>query len=304
MKVPRAYDIGAATHTGWVRANNEDDYLIANVPPPAEGPMVCAVADGMGGAAGGAEASRLGLRALGGVLLDVASTTPIHQRMVAGFAAAASRVLAEGETVPALRGMGTTLSALCLQDGVAHIGHVGDTRIYRLREGTIEQLTTDHAAREPDNLLLRCIGGGQLTCEVDQDEFPLQKGDRFLLASDGVWSAVPAVQLGKLLARGEPQAAADALVAQALAAGGHDNATAVVVEVLDPTAQGAGRDVDLPRDERPGVRDLWPRSPSLRAPIWPWMMWVAAAVLLSATLVRWWWGIDLWAFASGWFGSG
>ena len=303
MNLPRAFAVGAATHTGWVRANNEDDFLIGSPPGPGAAMLLCAIADGMGGAAGGAEASRLGLRALGVAVFDSAVHGPIEQRIAAGFAAAAARVHEEAASVPALRGMGTTLSALCLQDGMARIGHVGDTRIYRLREGLCDQLTVDHAAREPDNLLTRCIGGGHPTCEVDQCALPLRTGDRFLLASDGIWSLVPAATLARVLARGEPQVAAEGLVAQALAAGGNDNATAVVVDVVDPGAEGGGRVVDLPRDERPGMRDLWPRPVSLRPPVWPWLVAVLAVVLLAAAAARWWWGVDVWAVAAGWFPS-
>jgi serine/threonine protein phosphatase PrpC len=298
VNLPRAYSVGVATHTGWVRVNNEDDYLIAGAPVAAKETVLCAIADGMGGAAGGAEASRLGLRALGVALFDAASAAPLERRIATGFAAAASRVFEEAANVPALRGMGTTMSALCLQDGLAHIGHVGDTRIYRLRDDACVQLTTDHAARQPDNLLTRCIGGGHATCEVDQSSLELRPGDRFLLASDGVWSTVPGEMLGKVLARGAPQAAADALVALALRAGGPDNATAMVVEVVDPAAVAESRAVDLPRDERPGMRDLWPRPGSLRAPLWPWLLWSVAAALFGAALLRWWWGIDVWAWFS------
>jgi protein phosphatase len=296
VKLPQAYDVGAATHTGWVRANNEDDFLIGSLPAPADGPLVCAIADGMGGAAGGAEASRLALRALAASVLDGASESPVDQRFRAGFAAACTRVFEEASSVPALRDMGTTLTALCLLDGSVRIGHVGDTRVYRCRGGSCEQLTVDHAARERDNLLLRCIGGGQRTCEVDHQELAVQAGDRFVLVTDGVWSAVPPAVLEKLCGRGQPQAVAEALVAAALEAGGPDNATAVVVEVVDPGA-GQRRDVDLPREERPSSRDLWPRPTSLRAPLWPWLLWAAALLLLGSAALRWW-GIDAWSWIS------
>lgn len=299
MNLPSCYDVGVATHTGSVRASNEDDYLVMAAPPGGDDLVVCAIADGMGGAAGGAEASRLGLRAFGVTLFDGAVAAPLDRRIAAGFAAAATRVFDEATSVPALRGMGTTMSVLCLRGGTAHVGHVGDTRIYRLRAGSCEQLTVDHAAREPDNLLLRCIGGGHATCEADQTALEVRPGDRFLLASDGIWATISAATLPKLMARGGPQVAADALVAGALAAGGPDNATAVVVDVVDPATSGARRNVDLPRDERPGARDLWPRAASLRAPVWPAVAWIAGVALLAVAFVRWWWGIDLFALLAG-----
>jgi len=291
VNLPRAYTIGVATHTGWVRVNNEDDFLVASAPVGERPFVVCAIADGMGGAAGGAEASRLGLRALAAALLDgpggPLDERPVPQRIEAGFAAAAARVHEEAETVPALRGMGTTMSALCLQDGTAHLGHVGDTRIYRWRDGSLEQLTTDHAVREPHNLLTRCVGGGHATCEADRFHVTLRAGDRFLLATDGVWAAVPPAALAKLVGRGEPQAAADALVAQALRAGGNDNATVVVVDVVDPALEHEQRAVDLPRDERPGTRQLWARAASLRSSPWPFVLWGIALVLLAIAALQW-----------------
>lgn len=299
MKLPRGFDVGTATHTGWVRANNEDDFLVGSLPTPVSGgPLLCAIADGMGGAAGGAEASRIALRALGTAVLDGESSAPLDLRLRRGFDSASERVFAEASSVPALRDMGTTLTALCFQGGRAQIGHVGDTRAYRCHAGQCERLTTDHAAREPDNLLLRCIGGGKDHSEVDYATFAVRPGERYLLLSDGVWSTVPETTLGRLAARGAPQGVAEALVAEALAAGGPDNATAVVVDVLEPSARGT-RDVDLPRDERPTGRELWPRPVSLRPPVWPWVVWVAAALLLLAAVVRWLWAIDVWALLVG-----
>lgn len=300
MKLPRAYAVGTATHTGWVRANNEDDFLVGALPVAGEAqpPLMCAIADGMGGAAGGAEASRIALRSLGTEVLDGETTAGVDERLRRGFDAASERVFAESVSVPALRDMGTTLTALCFGDGRVHIGHVGDTRAYRCRGGKCEPLTTDHAMREPDNLLLRCIGGGKDHSEVDQESLPVQAGDRYLLLTDGVWSTVAAAALARLALRGEPQQVAEALVAAALAAGGPDNATALVVDVLEPTATGA-RDVELPRDERPSGREQWPKPVSLRPPAWPWVLWAIALVLSTDAVARWRWGFDVWAWLAG-----
>lgn len=299
MKLPHGFAVGTATHTGWTRANNEDDFLVGALPGEhVGGPLLCAIADGMGGAAGGAEASRIALRALGTAVLDGASATPLPQRFVRGFEVASERVFAESASVPALRDMGTTMTALCFAGGQVQLGHVGDTRAYRCHAGECEPLTADHAARQPHNLLLRCIGGGKDHSEVDHGSFAAQKGERYLLLSDGVWSVVPDATIARLTARGEPQDVAEALVAAALAAGGPDNATAIVVDVLDPAATGQ-RDVDLPRDERPSGRGLWPRSVSLRAPVWPWVLWVVSGLLIGSAVVRWLWDVDVWAWVVG-----
>jgi protein phosphatase len=299
MKLPHGFAVGTATHTGWVRANNEDDFLVGALPhKTGPGTLLCAIADGMGGAAGGAEASRIAVRALGTAVLDGESSAPLANRFQRGFDTASQRVFAESENVPALRDMGTTMTALCFEHGHVQLGHVGDTRAYRCRDGQCEPLTEDHAAREPHNLLLRCIGGGRDHTEVDRATFPVLAGERYLLLSDGVWSTVADDRIGRLTARGDAQAVAEALVSAALAAGGPDNATAIVVDVVDPAANGV-HDVDLPRDERPSGRELWPRAVSLRAPVWPWVLWVVSAVLIGSAVVRWLWDVDVWAWVVG-----
>jgi len=296
MKLPASFAIGAASLTGSVRVANEDDYLLGAVLGPSTETLLCAVADGMGGAAGGAEASRASLRALGAAVLDGATDAPVEQRLRAGFRAASVRVAEEAAAVPALRDMGTTLTALCLGPGHAWFGHVGDTRLYRLRDGAFELLTKDHAVREPDNLLLRCIGGGQSAGEADTGEFATCAGDRFLLLSDGIWSVVQDADLRRLSAGPAPQAAAEALVAAALLAGGPDNATAVVVAVLSTAPSETTAEIELPRDERSDRVATWPRPVSLRTPWWPWLVLTAAAAMTIHAAVRWWAGIDGWVW--------
>ncbi|MBM3961083.1 MAG: hypothetical protein FJ306_04170, partial [Planctomycetes bacterium] len=130
------------------RAANEDDDLLASAAAPDF--LFAGIADGMGGLAGGAEASRTALRAIAAVALEAVGGGDVAAAVPDGFAAAARRVAETSATVPALRDMGTTATVLCLADGVAHVGHVGDTRLYRLRAGALDRLTVDRAVREPD----------------------------------------------------------------------------------------------------------------------------------------------------------
>lgn len=285
MRLPAGISAGAATHTGRVRTHNEDDHLLGallDADPPL---LLAAVADGMGGVAGGAEASRLALQAFGSAVLDGGSAAPIELRCRAGCEAAARRIAEQAEVTPALRGMGTTLLACVLQGPQLQVVHVGDSRLYRWRGGALQRLTTDHAVREPDNRLLRCVGGGSRSCVPDLLAEAAVAGDRLLLCTDGVWASVPEPELTTRLAAGPPQAAAEALVAAALAHGGPDNATAVVLEI--GPAVGEGVECELPREERPGFRADWPPARSLRAPWWPWLLLAAAAGGAVAWLVRW-----------------
>lgn len=290
MRLPPGFDVGASTHTGLVRLSNEDDFLVAGA---ADGPphgLLCALADGMGGVAGGAEASRTALRGLGTGLLT-AGKSPAAVRLRAAFLAAGRRVEEQAQLMPSLRDMGTTLTALWFTGAQVTVGHVGDSRAYRWRRGRLEQVTQDHAVRSPDNYLTRCIGGGGMDSEPDLRESATEAGDRWLLVSDGVWSAVAEAELQAILAANAPQAAAEALVQAALAAGGTDNATAVVVHVLP--SGGTARVVDLPRDELARGLPSDVQCGSLRPPLWPALLLLLAVPLLLLAVLRWFYGIDV-----------
>ena len=305
MNVPARFRVGVATHTGVVRSTNEDDYLLL-APPAAGAPfaLVTAVADGMGGVTGGAEASRTGLRGFASGLLggpdQGASDTGIPALEAAvrrAFAGACARVHQQSRLVPALRDMGTTLTAIAFTDATAVIGHVGDTRAYRLRGGQLEQLTIDHAASEQQNRLLRCIGGGQSEETPDLLATELLPGDRFLLCSDGVWSTVGQPRIAEALQRLDAQPAAARLVQLANAAGGPDNATALVVHVGPvPIGTGSGDavEVDLPAEESSRAAELSRRAGGARAPLWPWLLLAVAAVVVAAVLLDLLFEVDLW----------
>lgn len=292
MKLPARWRVGACSHAGSVRTANEDDYLLAAA--GAAGPLFVGVADGMGGLAGGAEASRTALRAIAGEALDASAGDALLARLQRGFAVASRKVADAGAAVPALRGMGTTATTLLLGDDRAVVGHIGDTRLYRLRADRCERLSEDHAARAPENLLTRCIGAGRADAAADHAELEVRPGDRFVLVSDGVWSVVDDAALARLAARRDPREAAEALVRQALAQGGPDNATAVVVEAGD--AAGVV-DVDLPRDERPDDRSLWPRAAALPSASAPWALLAVGALLLAVAALRAF-GLDVAAMAT------
>jgi serine/threonine protein phosphatase PrpC len=144
--------------------------------------------------------------------------------------------------------MGSTVAVLALRDGQAVIGHVGDSRVYRLRDGALEQLTEDHSlyaemkAQAPErvpprsewpygNVITRAVGMvGAASPEVRS--FPARPGDRFLLCTDGLSEPLDQTRIAELLADDEPDRACQRLVSGALDRGGRDNVTALVVAVV------------------------------------------------------------------------
>ena len=231
-----ALDWALASDTGHVRSNNQDSAV-------AEA-GVFAVADGMGGHAAGEVASRVAVEALrAGVAAD---------GLVESVRLANRAVLARADEDPTLRGMGTTLCALALDEDAARVEivNVGDSRAYLFRDGLLEQITADHnyvAELERDgritaeeakvhpqrNIITRVIGNDP---EVEVDVFHIDpfRRDRFLLSSDGLFNEISDEEIAQILrAHPEPQAAADELVRRANAAGGRDNTTVVIVDVVD-----------------------------------------------------------------------
>jgi protein phosphatase len=231
---------GAATDVGRVRRHNEDSMV-------AEG-TVFAVADGLGGHAAGEVASGLTVDAL----RDLAQRAHITRReVVATVAEANDRILDSVRVHPEQRGMGTTVSGIAVvtEDGAPRwaVFNVGDSRVYRFADGELVQVTVDHsevqelvdaglldpdeAARHPlRNLLTRALGSRELS-EVDVWVLEPQPGERFLACTDGLTGELDDDAIaGILAAEDDPQAAAEALVAAAVSAGGRDNVTAVVVD--------------------------------------------------------------------------
>ena len=299
MRIPAEFRVGSATHTGLVRSANEDDYLV--IAPPDRRPfaLVAAIADGMGGVAGGGEASRTALRGLAAGLLaeddgSAGTAGDLEQRVIAAFGAAWARVREQAQLVPALREMGTTLTVLVFAGQHAVLGHVGDSRAYLLRGGELRQLSVDHTARERGSQLLRCIGGGLPEQPPDTVAFDLAPGDRLLVCSDGVWGPVGDARLQDALARLQPGSAAERMVSLALAAGGPDNGTALVVHFVGAGAEPAAEvEATLPLEEASRLGDLTRQAGRLGAARWPWfLLLLLAAVVIAAVVARWVTGFD------------
>jgi PPM family protein phosphatase len=242
---------GSATDVGRVRHSNQDRLL--------EEPNLFAVADGMGGHVGGEVAAQVAVDALRVSFARQATVDGL--RRAVGEANAA--VWREGQEQADLRGMGTTMTAVALVAGadgrdVIALANVGDSRAYVFSGGRAVQVTSDHslaeekvrqgelteaeAAVHPHRHILTRALGVSLDVDVDLWELRLHDGDRILLCSDGLTNEVGTEQLaGTLASTAEPAEAARALVEAAVAHGGNDNVTVLVVDVLvaDPDAAPA-----------------------------------------------------------------
>jgi protein phosphatase len=239
---------GASSDTGQVRQNNQDTSLVAD----ADG--LWAVADGMGGHRGGEVASALAIETLREAYT---AGLPTEEGLLDAAAAANIAVHDVAEDDPDLRGMGTTLVAVArTEDGDLAFINVGDSRIYLLRDGELEQLTIDHSLVEemvregritPEealthpkrNIVTRALGISPWV-QVDSDTITPVTGDRFLLCSDGLFNEVEEDRIASVLRRlADPADAASELVRLANESGGRDNITAVVVDVTDDEDRAA-----------------------------------------------------------------
>ena len=233
----------AGTDVGRTRSGNEDSYFC--------GRTVFAVADGLGGHQGGEVASAAAvepLAALDG--REFATPTEAAEALAGAITEANTTILTQAAGNPELWGMGTTVTAATLAgDRHLQLAHVGDSRAYLLRDGTLDQRTTDHtvvgelvrrgrltpaqAAIHPERSILTRAVGLDPRIPVDTpDPLELTPGDQVLLCSDGLTEVVPDVKIAQLLAA-EPdgEAACRSLIDAANSAGGPDNITVVLIRV-------------------------------------------------------------------------
>ncbi|HSI46490.1 MAG TPA: bifunctional protein-serine/threonine kinase/phosphatase [Methylophilus sp.] len=191
------------------------------------------VADGVSGGAGGAEASEMTARSISADYYATPETWTVQHALDKVVQAANLWVLSQARKDSKMAGMATTLSMLVLRGQRYVLAHVGDTRIYRLREQSLQCLTTDHVWDRPDmrHVLKRAVGlDDQLT--VDYAEGLLQPGDIYAIVSDGVWDAVGDAEIHRaLMLYHSPQMVAEYLTALAIEKGGQDNASAVIVNI-------------------------------------------------------------------------
>lgn len=267
---PVQIQLGAATHAGLVRGNNEDHYavvrrtrsqelLLSNLPAGPgrsfhEHAYMMIVADGMGGAAFGELASQMVIEAgwelAGRATSWVMRLTDVDaqqvQERVNAYAQRIEEFIQEHSTVPGRGGMGSTWTGAYVMGRDVVIAHVGDSRVYRFRDGLLKQITQDHtlaeelirtglapeSAKNFGHVLTNCFGGGTDEVIPELHHLRLEDGDRLLLCTDGLTGMAADEEITEVLADAEsPQRACDALVDLALKHGGKDNVTVVVAAI-------------------------------------------------------------------------
>jgi len=234
---------------GRVRPHNEDSAF--------HGPYVAVVADGVGGAAAGEVASATAAYIVAATALARFGDDPVDV-LVRGVEDAHASLRAGVAADEELTGMATTLTAVVTDGTRVALGHVGDSRAYLLRQGTLRQITHDHTYVQHlvdtgqlhpserfghpwSNIVLRSLDGGPDQA-FDVSDLEVQVDDRLLLCSDGLTDLVSDDRVAEVLRLADPHSASAVLTQSALLAGGRDNITAVVLDVVEgPRVVGDGR---------------------------------------------------------------
>jgi serine/threonine protein phosphatase PrpC len=267
MKIGRA---AGKSDTGRRRLRNEDAFIFK--------PPLFAVADGMGGARAGEVAAGLAAAAFEEAGAEIRGSDAVAELIGEANRRIWERSLADPQTA----GMGTTVTAALVdaEAGTVAIGHVGDSRAYLLRRGSLEQLTTDHslvaelvqsgvltpeeAERHPQRSAITRALGTEATVDVDGFTVVAEPGDLFLICSDGLSSMLSDDEMAAAIedADGDPDAAADALIRAANARGGEDNVTVVLFEITgaeaasDATPPAPARAADPGDTQELSVREI------------------------------------------------
>ena len=199
----------AISDLGLQRDGNEDSALVS--------PRLVAVADGMGGHSAGEVASRTAIDTVSAILKQTTRGVSPHERLETALQAAHAVIREKARQSIRCRGMGTTFVGIIIENGYLHHAHVGDSRLYLLRDGQLMAVTHDHSllqefidqgfySREEAmekvsrNILTRALGL-EPHISIDYDYLKINKGDRFLLCSDGLYDMLSDYELGALLGR-------------------------------------------------------------------------------------------------------
>lgn len=234
-------DTYAVTRQGLKRKENQDRFFIR---PFADQSLLMAVADGMGGEAGGGQAAQTAISVF-------ESFTPglptVEDYFINLFQVASQRITEVVQKNPELKGMGTTLTAAYIENGLAHFAHVGDSRLYLFHAGHLTQITEDQtfvnsllkdgaitaaeAGIHPmKNILLQCVGCGPL--EITTGKFRVGPGDGVFLSTDGLHQEIDQDRMVSILTQEiSLQKTLESLIQAALEAGGRDDITVVGLRI-------------------------------------------------------------------------
>ncbi len=237
---------GSRSDVGLVRAHNEDSFLMRA--------PVFAVCDGMGGHAAGEVASAIAVDTIGRLAPGVADDVLLGAAVESANAA----VIEGAQKGIGKPGMGCTASCVLIEKNKMAVAHVGDSRVYLLRHGTLVRVTHDHSYVEelvdsgqitadearvhPSRSIITRALGSDPDMYADHFSLDVYRGDRIIVCSDGLSSMIPDSQIEAVaVSAATPQQAADNLTAAALTAGGADNVTVLVIDVIDDGIASANR---------------------------------------------------------------
>jgi PPM family protein phosphatase len=252
MRIRPGIELAGLSDVGCQRENNEDYYSFWE-PESDEafqrlGRLVL-VADGMGGYEGGQEASHMAVETVKEIYAKDPANGDPQGRLLAGFGEAHNRIRQHAESHPELHGMGTTCTVAAVVSDRLYYAHVGDSRLYLIRDKVLSRVTHDHsyvnrlvengvisseeAESHPQRHILTAALGAGLEVAPDYSEtgFALQNGDLLILCTDGLWSVVSEHEIQNSALRNTPSEACQELVKLARAQGGPDNITVQVVRI-------------------------------------------------------------------------
>ncbi len=233
--------IESGTHTGLVRSNNEDRFLVKTF---SDDSALLALADGMGGHVAGEVAAQVAMEAM--ERLDAASNHPLKNLVRAVFDA--NKTIVDSSRLdPSMKGMGTTVTSVFISGRTGFWVHVGDSRLYHFRQGVLHQVTTDHtipgsllkkgkissemARVHPyGSMLLKCVGCPNF--EPEEGTLSLDSGDLLMLSSDGLHDSMPHSEIESVLALNIGlREKLGILIERSLKSSGNDNITAVLARI-------------------------------------------------------------------------
>ncbi len=304
MTSPPSVQYASRTDKGMRRAMNQDSLQVrmsGDYDEWSRCGYLFVVADGMGGHAVGDLASRIAVDTLPHAYYK-RDATSVEHRLREAIVAANKAINDRGRENREFEGMGTTCSVLSLSASGAMVGHVGDSRVYRVRKGQIEQLTFDHSLQwemirlgratpenvelfHPRNVITRCLGPDPLVQIDIEGPFSVEAGDFFLLCSDGLTNHVSDTEIGQIVSSMPPTESSRLLINLANCRGGSDNSTVVVVGIDSYPPTTTEQPPSPLKDTRDGTAEISSRR---RSGIWRILLSVAAALCLLAAI---WQGI-------------